>query len=66
MTGVSSPWVDKFEVTGARKLREHKWEFEVTFALRTSTGPAGTEVAKLMVERIADSWSISSLSETSR
>ncbi|MGE5553809.1 MAG: hypothetical protein ACM3XZ_07810 [Betaproteobacteria bacterium] len=66
VTGVSSPWVDKFEVTSARKAGEKEWEFEVTFAMVTSTGPAGTDVAKLVVERHGDFWYISSLSQASR
>lgn len=66
VTGVSSPWVNKSEVTSVRKVGEKKWEFEVTFETATSTGPAGTDVTKLVVERFEDSWYISSLSQGSR
>ncbi|HHW14480.1 MAG TPA: hypothetical protein GXX28_06070 [Firmicutes bacterium] len=59
VTGVSSPWVERFTVVSRGPAGDGKREYEVRFSLATSTGPAGTEAARLLVERREDRWCIS-------
>ncbi|MBP1930566.1 copper amine oxidase N-terminal domain-containing protein [Ammoniphilus resinae] len=58
VTGVSSPWVDKVNITKEEKSDDNTWEFEVEFQLKTSTGNAGLESASLKVKEIDGSWYI--------
>lgn len=49
VTGTSSPWVDSYEISSGTEIDGGKWEFQVTFNLATSTGPAGTTINRVIV-----------------
>ena len=51
VTGVSSPWVEHFEITKETKIEEDTWEYEVRFERATSTGPAGSSISKVVVRQ---------------
>jgi len=55
VTGVSSPWVDDYTITEANGAGDRR-QFTVRFALRTSTGPAGSFVSTVTVERRDNHW----------
>lgn len=58
VTGLSSPWVDSYEVTKAGETGE---AYTVTFKLKTSTGSAGEGSVKVGVGQTDDKWTISGL-----
>lgn len=50
VTGTSSPWVDRYE-TSKETMRDGAWEFEISFELASSTGPAGSSVKRVLVRQ---------------
>ncbi|TBL80590.1 copper amine oxidase N-terminal domain-containing protein [Paenibacillus thalictri] len=50
VTGVSSPWVDNYEIAGGVPAGETGTSYEVTFHLKTSSGSAGQGTVKVTVE----------------
>lgn len=51
VTGTSSPWVDRFEISKETQTGEGVWEYEVKFEYATSTGPEGQGVSKVVVKK---------------
>lgn len=64
VTGVSSPWVEAYQVVEETKIQTNQVEYVIEFDLYTSTGFAGKDSARLTVEKINDYWYITSLGPT--
>lgn len=62
VTGVSSPWVESYQVTHEQRLDSNTFQYHVEFNYATSTGPAGQSVEQVTVKRDGDRWFISQLS----
>lgn len=62
VTGVSSPYVDQFDITKEQKINDRTWKFDIEFQLKTSTGSAGSEFAALTVAQIDGNWFITKIS----
>lgn len=58
VTGISSPWVERFQIADEREAGEHRWEFDLEFQMKTSTGSAGLATARLTAEQIEGTWYI--------
>ncbi|MDF2723067.1 MAG: copper amine oxidase [Paenibacillus sp.] len=58
VTGLSSPWVDSFDVVKSGGASE---TYVVTFKLKTSTGSAGEQAVKVSAGQADGSWQISGL-----
>ncbi|WP_338826304.1 hypothetical protein MTBGP_11110 [Moorella thermoacetica] len=50
MTGVSSPWVEKYTILEQQEEPEGSWRFTVQFDLMTSTGLAGSYINHVTVQ----------------
>jgi len=61
VTGISSPWVDSFEIIRTEKLDESCYIFELRFYTKTSTGPAGEYDALLTIGQDAGFWRITNI-----
>ncbi len=62
VTGVSSPWVDDFEITKGVMDKDGLWNFEVDVKMMTSTGDAGTGTYQVAVKQYDnEQWYIESL-----
>jgi hypothetical protein len=61
VTGVSSPWVESYEITAPTKTDEDNYSFVIQFSTATSTGPAGQYNASLVVTRQGDFWRITKI-----
>lgn len=58
VTGLSSPWVDSYEVAKANNAEAM---YTVTFKLKTSTGSAGEGAVQVSVGQANDKWAVSGL-----
>lgn len=58
VTGVSSPWVQAYQIKNEKKLSNTEFTYDVEFNLATSTGDAGTEKVTVTVKSIEDKWFI--------
>ncbi|MBL0388718.1 hypothetical protein JJB07_19095 [Tumebacillus sp. ITR2] len=56
VTGVSSPWVEKYEVIDEKQTDDNSYAYKVVFSYATSTGPAGQGITQLIVHRYGDKW----------
>jgi hypothetical protein len=64
VTGLSSPWVDSYEVSaGAQADNKGTKTYEVSFKLKTSTGDAGSGTVKVTVGPQDDKWFITDLQQ---
>lgn len=61
VTGVSSPWVDSYEVGEGKQKSIGEWQFDVSFVYATSTGKSDPETEQITVVKISDNWYISKL-----
>jgi hypothetical protein len=61
VTGVSSPWVDSYQVSEGVPADDGSVVYEVTFALKTSSGDAGTGTVKVTVSQQDGNWPITGL-----
>jgi hypothetical protein len=59
VTGVSSPWVDRYEAVKAGQADGGNWSYMLRFHLMTSAGPAGDYLADLTVSKDGEFWCIS-------
>ena len=67
VTGVSSPWVKTYEILCEKELKAGtKMEYVVAFDLYTSTGKAGTDQVRLIVEKMNDQWLITKVEAASK
>jgi len=64
VTGVSSPWVDKYTILEQKEDKEGNWLFTVQFDLMTSTGPAGSYVHHITVQPRDGVWYITAIDST--
>ncbi|MEZ4358002.1 MAG: hypothetical protein R2876_05165 [Eubacteriales bacterium] len=60
-TGISSPWVDSYEIVNTKIPANDKYIFEISFSLATSAGPSGDYNAVLTVEKKGDYWYITKI-----
>lgn len=63
VTGVSSPWVESYNITSKTETADGSWEYQVQLILKTSTGDAGSTMATLLIKQYEDSWFIAQISE---
>ncbi|MCM3715342.1 stalk domain-containing protein [Alkalihalobacillus oceani] len=61
VTGVSSPWVERYEINEQKVSAEDAVKYEVIFHMATSTGSAGTAHASLTVSKGDGGWLITEL-----
>lgn len=61
VTGTSSPWVERYEITKETENIDGAWEFRIRFALATSTGPAGSSVSRVIVRQYDQAYYISQI-----
>lgn len=61
VTGVSSPWIDRYEILKITPLSDTRARIEMKFTTATSTGPAGNYPAQLIVEKEENFWRIISV-----
>ncbi|MBC7325424.1 MAG: copper amine oxidase N-terminal domain-containing protein, partial [Moorella sp. (in: Bacteria)] len=64
VTGVSSPWVDKYTILEQKEDKEGNWLFTVQFDLLASTGPAGSYVHHITVRLRDGGWYITAIDST--
>jgi len=62
VTGVSSPWVESYEIVRTTEPSKGSRVIELRFSTATSTGPAGDYNAILTIEQEGDFWHISKIS----
>jgi photosystem II stability/assembly factor-like uncharacterized protein len=60
VSGLSSPWVDSYQVDPVQTV-DGKSVFDVTFALATSTGSAGSGTVSLSVVQSEKGWEIAEI-----
>jgi hypothetical protein len=60
-TGVSSPWIDSYEVTESYRVDEGKYRFTVKFNYTDSTKTTFTSKAYVKVENFEEKWLVSAL-----
>lgn len=61
VTGVSSPWVDSYDIDEGKQKSINEWQFDVSFVYATSTDKSEPEVEQISVVKINDHWYISKL-----
>lgn len=61
VTGMSSPWIDSYQVVRIDKPSDTRSIFELKFSTATSTGPAGDYKAVLTVDQEGELWRISKI-----
>lgn len=61
VTGVSSPWIERYEVLRITPLGESQADIALKFTTATSTGIAGSYFATLTAEREDGFWRISKI-----
>jgi hypothetical protein len=61
VTGVSSPWVEKYVISNGTPSENGTWTYTITFTMASSTGGAGEGVVKVSVAQLNDKWVIDSL-----
>lgn len=61
VTGVSSPWVETYQIISQKEVQPNEIEFIIEFDLYTSTGFAGKDSARLTVKKMKEHWYITSL-----
>jgi len=63
VTGVSSPWVDNFEIVEKENPCKNTVMFHIRFYTKTSTGPAESYNAVITVAKEENSWRITDIFE---
>jgi hypothetical protein len=61
-TGVSSPWVDSYEIT-ERGVEDGNYKFEVTFTYTDSTKNTFTETQFVTVQKFEDHWFVANINK---
>lgn len=61
VTGTSSPWVERYEITKETQTGDTTWEYEVRYEWATSTGPAGSAIQKIVVKQYENAWYITQI-----
>jgi hypothetical protein len=59
VTGVSSPWVQGYEIMEAKMASENEYAYRMLFSTASSSGPAGAWEARLTVVKDGDYWRVS-------
>ncbi len=59
VTGMSSPWIEHFEINETGKSGDNAQAFEVNFSTITSAGPSEPFAVKLEIIKDGDFWRIS-------
>ncbi|WP_258361205.1 hypothetical protein, partial [Moorella sulfitireducens (nom. illeg.)] len=61
VTGVSSPWVEKYTILEQEEEQDGSWRFTVQFDLMASTGPAGSYINHVTVQHQDGGWYITGI-----
>ncbi len=61
VTGMSSPWVDRVEIAKSNRQTTGQYTFQIQFHMVTSTGPAGTLGACLVVAEEGGFWRVTAM-----
>lgn len=61
VTGVSSPFIERYEILRTTLLNDTRAEIALKFTTATSTGPAGAHRATLTVEQDGPFWRITNI-----
>lgn len=61
VTGTSSPWVERYEISNTAENKDGAWTFLIKFDLASSTGPAGTYVNRVIVTQYEQAYYISQI-----
>lgn len=62
VTGISSPWINNYEIVRAKEITPKKYEVEILFSTMTSAGPFGDYNAVLTIQQFGDFWRITNIS----
>jgi len=61
VTGVSSPWIEKYTIDKGTQISEGQWKFKITYTFNTSENESSMEEAVVTVNKIKDYWYISNI-----
>lgn len=61
VTGISSPWINNYEIVSAKEITPKKYEVEILFSTMTSAGPFGDYNAVLTIQQFGDFWRITDI-----
>ncbi|WP_139490968.1 copper amine oxidase N-terminal domain-containing protein [Brevibacillus dissolubilis] len=61
VTGVSSPWIDKYEILKEVKKDEKTYQYSIKYSLATSTGPYKDVTETYLVKKYDNAWYITSV-----
>jgi hypothetical protein len=63
VTGVSSPWIEQYNLVKKEQIDNNTYRFLIRFATATSSGPAGSYDARLTIAAQGDYWRVSMVEE---
>lgn len=58
VTGVSSPWVSKYEIVGSKRINDTSYEYKIKFYWATSSGESEPTVSTLTIAKEKGIWCI--------
>lgn len=61
VTGVSSPWVEKFEIIESKKTSKEEYQITLQFSLATAAGSEGKHLTKLYIYKEGQYWAINNV-----
>lgn len=61
VTGVSSPWIESYQITNQKQVRNEQYLFQLSLSTETSTGFAGAYKAQVAVNRNDGFWQITKI-----
>ena len=61
VTGISSPWINSYEIISVKEITPKKYEVEMLFSTMTSAGPFGDYNAVLTIQQFGDFWRITNI-----
>lgn len=61
VTGTSSPWIERYEITKETQTADTAWEYQVSYEYATSTGPTGSGEQKIVVKQYEKAWYITQI-----
>lgn len=61
VTGVSSPWVEKYTINKGTQVSEGQWKFTVSYVYNTSDNEPSTEEEHMTIIKVKDHWYVSKI-----
>lgn len=61
VTGMSSPWIYSYKITGKTKIGSAQYRYQLLLSTITSAGPAGDYKAEVVVDQNGDFWQITKI-----